>query len=71
MVRGNYNNFFQESSEAEYIEFSNISSENMQNLEYKIDYNLLLEMILNDARNVTISYTVAKSSQARELKRIS
>ena len=55
-----YVNFFQECTQAELNSFCKNDPEELQNLEYNINPNLLLDMIINDTKNVTISYAVNK-----------
>ena len=56
----NYENFLEESTRHEYDTFLNLDLESMHLLEYNVNPNMLLNMILNDARNETISYSTAK-----------
>ena len=56
----NYENFLEESTRHEYDTFFNLDLESMHLLEYNVNPNMLLNMILNDARNETISYSTAK-----------
>ena len=55
----NYLNFFQECTDLEYNIFSNNTPETLQNLEFNINPNLFIEVILNDLKNCTISYVAA------------
>ena len=55
--RDGFTNFFQEANDAELFNFHALSPEQKNNFSYKIDPNLLLEMIINDVRNESISYS--------------
>ena len=61
-----YGNFFQECTNEELATFNDNNPEELQRLNYNIDPNLMLEMLCNDIKNVTISYSVRKR---RELNR--
>lgn len=55
-----HDNFYTDASPAEFDDFMSIDPGQLSNYEYKIDPHLVLEMILNDARNESISYSTAK-----------
>ena len=58
-----YTNFFQECTNIELQKFREHESDALQKLEYNINPNLMLEMIQNDMKNVTISYSVNKNRE--------
>ena len=60
LISANHNNFYEEASDQELLEFENLSSYEKNRLEYNINPNLLLEMVLNDIRNHAMAYTVAR-----------
>ena len=55
-----YGNFYQEATNDEMAEFMSLDISVIQTLDYNINYNLLLEMLLNDIKNETVSYSTAK-----------
>ena len=55
-----FDNFYTEASNDEFIAFMELDIEEIQSFIYKINPNLLLEMILNDCRNSIISYSIGK-----------
>ena len=64
-----YNNFYEEASEREIEIFNEQSPEQLQSLNFKISPDLLFEMLLNDIRNVTISFcSTLKLEREREGK---
>ena len=65
-----YGNFLQEASERETNLFKSKSPEELQTLEYNINPNMLYEMLLNDIRNDTITYSVQKRRQENEQERL-
>ena len=64
-----YDNFFVEANEAALQEFENLSPQDKNNLEYKINPNLLLEMVLNDIKNHSSAYAAAKKREHRNILR--
>ena len=57
-----HNNFINDASAEEVNEFLNLETEYiMQYNTFNIQYSLLLDMVLNDIRNATISYKVGKN----------
>ena len=54
---GDGSNFYEEASQSEMEEFCNLDIDEISSLNYKINPNLLYEMIMNDIRNATISFS--------------
>ena len=61
-----YRNFYQDSTENEINEFLSLDINAIQDLEFTINPHLLLEMLLMDIRNETISYSTAKYRRENE-----
>ena len=64
-----YNNFYQDASPLEISIFSNNTPESLQDLEYTINPHLIYEMLLNDIRCETISYSVRKKKMLTEMEK--
>ena len=54
-----YDDFFTESSITDFENFINLSPEEKNNFNYKINPNLLIEMLINDIKNESVSYESA------------
>ena len=63
VIRHGFNNFYSESSEQELQEFLNQENVFYSQQEYGIDPHLLFEMILNDCRCESISFSAEKKRQ--------
>ena len=64
MVHDSYTNFFQDCTDNEMLNFLETHTpSSLQNLDFNINPNLFLEMLLNDIKNVTISYSVQKNRE--------
>ena len=66
LKHANYRNFYQDSTENEINEFLSLDINAIQELEFTINPHLLLEMLLMDIRNETISYSTAKYRRENE-----
>ena len=65
---GNYNILLEEGTADEVNDFCNLDPQLQQGYEYSIDPNLLLEMLINDIKNESISYiTAAKKEKTSRL----
>ena len=60
---GQYDNFLQQATPEEKERFMSLSIEQMQILDYNIDPNLMLEMLLHDIRLESIGYSKAKNKK--------
>ena len=60
LKHNSYENFYQESSDQEIADFLLLDFSALHLLDYNINPNLLLDMLLNDIKNETISYSTAK-----------
>ena len=58
-----YDNFFQEATVQELNMFKQKSAEDLQSLDYNIDPNLFMDMLVNDIRNDSITYSIAKKKR--------
>ena len=64
-----YESFHIEASEREREEFYAKGQSEIQELDYKINPNLMYEMLLNDIRNETIAYSVQRRRESNERER--
>ena len=63
LTSANHNNFYEEATDQELLEFENLSAYEKNRLDYSINPNLLLEMLLNDIKNESISYITASKKE--------
>ena len=64
MEHDSYTNFYQDCTDNEMLNFLETHTlSSLQNLDFDINPNLFLEMLLNDIKNVTISYSVQKNRE--------
>ena len=70
VVMGQYDNFLQQATPEEKQRFMSLSIEQMQILDYNIDPNLMLEMLLNDIRLESIGYSKAKRKKENEVRNL-
>ena len=64
MEHDSYTNFYQDCTDNEMLNFLETHTpSSLQNLDFNINPNLFLEMLLNDIKNVTISYSVQKNRE--------
>ena len=61
-----YDDFFTESSELELENFLNLSSDEKNEFNYKINPNLLIEMLINDIKNESVSFESALKRELNE-----
>ena len=61
---------YSEATDPELEAFLNLDIEAIQHLDFHVDANILLEMILNDARNEIISFSVNKSRNNQNREKI-
>ena len=64
-----YDNFINECTVEERDDFVNATPTHLQSQVYSINPSMLLEMLINDIRNETIGYSIAKNKAKKEHKR--
>ena len=61
-----YQDFFVEASNQELNNFMDKNADEKNKCKYKIDAGLLMEMVINDIRNSSISYSIAKKREEEQ-----
>ena len=60
VINPSYDNFFQDATDEDFLSFMNLEISAIEQMEFNIDPHTLLDMILNDIRNETITFSTAK-----------
>ena len=61
-----YNCFYSDANDEERERFSALSPEELQELDFSINPNLMYEMLLNDIKNATVAFSVNKKRRSNE-----
>ena len=60
VIHPSYENFFQDATEKDFMLFMNLEISTIEQMDYNVNPHVLLDMILNDIRNETITFSAAK-----------
>ena len=60
VIHPSYDNFFQSASDEDFLQFMSLDISEIELMEFNVDPHVLLDMILTDIRNETITYSAAK-----------